>query len=1375
MCTSGLSDLLRHLATTIRFAIGMAVIAVVAACGGNGGGASESPGPVVSIEVLPTALLVTGAGQTQVLKVRALDANGVVVPNAPITFSSSQPAQFSIGNDGVARAEAAIGSAIITISSGNIHARPVLAASVETQPNAVLVSDSQVVTGPQPVPGSISGIGGQYTVSLSGIATPAPGTIMLASGSYPIAGKVVSTSGSTGGAITVTLELVPLNQLVRNASVSGTFSAEQTRQFAKPAGVTTARIASSREKPSAVALGSKTFGPFACAVSFDPNLLNVSLTPTITPSLAFAYDFSVLDGVSKSFLLEFKGSLEASLSGQVTIGAVKGSFDCTAPLWTIPIPITGWFAAFIEPEAPLALVFRFDIDASTNTTYGVSGSIGADVTLGLKYDATGQPININDANVNGQIEFSPAFPNTAARIQLTEFAGLTMGLTVGNVIGKLPNAVELSAGGELSSAWGLPYDASQDPLFTTDYQLKDKFAIGPGPGLQKLLDLFKVALAIDISAAAEFPLGRSPVASSVRLSQNTFKTGDQLLFKVALDPTTVRFPLSLAFYNVQEVRIYVLNHVSQSASQIAAVTAVDGQSDFSVPWTAPSDGAVEVNGKATFFAFAVPKRLDYLRSAFPLELGPVLASSIEVQPTLSVLSPGGVAMFSAYLDGVKATTGVTWTATGGSISASGEFTAGNVPGTYQVQATRVSSGEVATSNVQIQRATLPPSVTSVAVSPGSPLVGGQATFNVSGTNLLPGFSLVFPGCVPTEITSTSSTQRQFACALTQSGTNLQGSVSTGAGVVLFTFTQTVGASAATSDLLAQSVVFTPGTTTAGGNVTVNWSIVNQGSAGAAASTTVVRITNSATSSAGTNLASIGTPAMAAGASASQQAVVAAPATAGTYYVWVVADNSNTAGQATSATGNDIVRAAPALTVSSVSASPTISSVVANPTSVMVGVQATFNVNGTNLQPGYVFSLPGCTATEVSSSSTTQRQFTCTPTKSGTNLAGSVSSATGTVLYSFVQTVNPSGSSGFQAGRVAAGSFHSCAITGSGGVKCWGYNAEGSLGDGTQQNRLTPVDVVGLGSGVTAITTFDVLTCALTNIGGVKCWGPGIVGDGTSPGPGLGPHLTPTDVVGLSSGIIAISAGEFHACAVTATGGAKCWGSNLSGALGDGTWNDRLTPVDVAGLTSGVAAISAGDTHTCALTSAGGVKCWGTNVNGAIGDGTTADRLVPTPVVGLASGVVAISAGTGYTCALTSVGGVKCWGNSFWGSLGDGTAQQPRLVPVDVVGLGIGVGAIATSASGGDADHSCANLVTGGVKCWGNNGYGALGDGTIQNRLTPVDVVGLGVGASGISAGFLHTCALTKVGGIKCWGSNSRGGLGDGTTQDRLTPVDVVGF
>ena len=117
----------------------------------------------------------------------------------------------------------------------------------------------------------------------------------------------------------------------------------------------------------------------------------------------------------------------------------------------------------------------------------------------------------------------------------------------------------------------------------------------------------------------------------------------------------------------------------------------------------------------------------------------------------------------------------------------------------------------------------------------------------------------------------------------------------------------------------------------------------------------------------------------------------------------------------------------------------------------------------------------------------------------------------------------------------------------------------------------------------------------------------------------------------------------------------------------GTTTDRTTPVDVAGLTNGVAAVSGGWFHTCAVTTAGGLKCWGLNSNGQLGDGTTTDRTTPMDVVGLTSGVAAVSAGSGHTCALTTAGAPKCWGLNTSGQLGDGT-QTGRRPPVDVVGF-----------------------------------------------------------------------------------------------------------
>ena len=352
--------------------------------------------------------------------------------------------------------------------------------------------------------------------------------------------------------------------------------------------------------------------------------------------------------------------------------------------------------------------------------------------------------------------------------------------------------------------------------------------------------------------------------------------------------------------------------------------------------------------------------------------------------------------------------------------------------------------------------------------------------------------------------------------------------------------------------------------------------------------------------------------------------------------------------------------------------------------------------------------------------------------------------------------------------VTAGGAHTCAITSGGGARCWGYNSGGQLGNESTTTSSTAVEVTGLTSGVTAISAGGSHTCAITGSHDVACWGTntyGQLGNGQS-----SVASTPLAVTGLASGIAATVAGNTHSCALTSTGGVECWGGNSFGQLGNGTTTASSTAVEVTGLTSGVTALAVGGSHTCALTAAGGVKCWGFNSNGQLGN-STAGTDVPTPVdvEGLSSGVTAIAAGGSHTCALTTSGGIKCWGNNFAGAVGDATTND-RYVPVDVNGLTSGVSAITAGGS-----HTCALTTGGGVKCWGYNATGELGNGTTTASTTPVDVNGLTSGATALDAGGSDSCALTTGGGVKCWGSNNNGQLGNGTTVDANAPVDVSGL
>jgi len=299
-------------------------------------------------------------------------------------------------------------------------------------------------------------------------------------------------------------------------------------------------------------------------------------------------------------------------------------------------------------------------------------------------------------------------------------------------------------------------------------------------------------------------------------------------------------------------------------------------------------------------------------------------------------------------------------------------------------------------------------------------------------------------------------------------------------------------------------------------------------------------------------------------------------------------------------------------------------------------------------------------------------------------------------------------------ELSAKGNHTCALLSTGGVRCWGYNRDGQLGDGSWTSSATPV-AVSLAEGVT---------------------------------------------------VTVVSAGRDHTCALLSTGGVQCWGSDQQGQLGDGTSAGSSTPVDVpfeAGVTA--TTVSAGYFRPCALLSTGGVQCWGRNSSGhsapvavSLGEGVT---------------VTAVSAGGGHTCALLSTGGVQCWGFNNYGQLGDGTTAD-RSTPV-AVSLGAGVTATAVSAG---LDHTCALLSTGGVQCWGDNKYGQLGDGSSvaldEYSSTPVSVAfEEGVVATAVSTGYGHTCAVLSTGAVQCWGWNRVGQLGDGGRTDSSTPVSVV--
>lgn len=358
----------------------------------------------------------------------------------------------------------------------------------------------------------------------------------------------------------------------------------------------------------------------------------------------------------------------------------------------------------------------------------------------------------------------------------------------------------------------------------------------------------------------------------------------------------------------------------------------------------------------------------------------------------------------------------------------------------------------------------------------------------------------------------------------------------------------------------------------------------------------------------------------------------------------------------------------------------------------------------------------------------------------------------------------------RASKMSAGVSHTCAVA-DGAAYCWGHGQYGKLGNGINNGAVLvrPEPVLGLTSGVTDISVGPKHTCAVVN-GAAKCWGSAENGRLGNNVISNGTYLLPENVVGLSSGVTAISAGENYTCALV-NGGVQCWGGNQFGQLGNGTTQDAGTPRAVIGLTTGVSKLSTGQGHACAIVS-GTAQCWGRGDMGQLGDSKTGASYfsaTPASVLGLGPNVTSLSAGTTHTCAVVS-GAAMCWGDGTRGQLGHYQTTS-SVVPVGVYGLTSGV----TSVVSGDG-VTCS-VQSDEAACWGTSTEGQLGYGWFGSPVNsrPLSVANLYWGVSSVTLGAFpgatHTCGIQN-GIAMCWGGASMGQLGDGARENRSGPVNV---
>jgi alpha-tubulin suppressor-like RCC1 family protein len=390
----------------------------------------------------------------------------------------------------------------------------------------------------------------------------------------------------------------------------------------------------------------------------------------------------------------------------------------------------------------------------------------------------------------------------------------------------------------------------------------------------------------------------------------------------------------------------------------------------------------------------------------------------------------------------------------------------------------------------------------------------------------------------------------------------------------------------------------------------------------------------------------------------------------------------------------------------------------------------------------------------------------------------------------------------------------CAILTSSGLDCWGYGQYGQLGDGSGLDSATPVAVEGVGgigtlTGVTSLVSGSYGYCALLSSGGVDCWGggnSGQLGNGTFPTSSAVPvEVEGVGGTGTLAGVTHLFGGPVGYCALLGSGGVDCWGYGPDGELGDGIFYTTgnygsAIPVEVEGIggtgtLGGVTSVVGGDDSYCAVLTTGGTDCWGAGAAGGLGNGSFSNSATPVAVEGvggtgtLAETASLVSETLGY-CALLSSGSVDCWGNGYYGELGNGTfyttGNDGSATPVEVVGVGGSALLTGVTSLVSDTFGYCALLSSGGVNCWGAGGTGSLGNGSTQfNVATPVEVEGVGgsgtlaAATSLVSENTLTYCAVLTSGRVDCWGGGYFGELGNGMFYTSspfasTTPVEVEG-
>ncbi len=352
-------------------------------------------------------------------------------------------------------------------------------------------------------------------------------------------------------------------------------------------------------------------------------------------------------------------------------------------------------------------------------------------------------------------------------------------------------------------------------------------------------------------------------------------------------------------------------------------------------------------------------------------------------------------------------------------------------------------------------------------------------------------------------------------------------------------------------------------------------------------------------------------------------------------------------------------------------------------------------------------------------------------------------------------------------ELAAGGQHTCGRTSTGRVYCWGNNLDGQLGIGSNVGSPEPT-LIPILDEIISISAGSGHTCALDQSGDVYCWGNNSAGQ-----LGIGSTINsnlPVQVAGVPAGARKVTVGNFHSCALLSSGEVYCWGDNRFGGLNvdNAMAQMQLTPIKTA--STGYSDLDAGGIATCGLRN-NAVVCWG-QAFAAEMQVTWQSRQITG-----ATNILSLSVGQEHGCAVTQDNKAICWGNNGMDQLGTSTMPSNVSTAVTVIESGQQLGNVVSIHAGGT--HSCARTGNDEVLCWGANFGGQLGTGDLSgvNQPEPTQVSALqGRGTESLSLGTFHSCAFDGLGAVSCWGNNSDGEIGDGSTGiSRFNPTTTTGW